>query len=206
MDGRIKLVVADDHKISVDGIKAIVSSNPSIEIVGEAYTGKQVMDLLEVLSPDVVLMDIEMPEMDGLEATKLIKNSYPDIKVLILSMHKSGKFVREAFKNGVDGYILKESGQEECLPAIKMIAAGGKYIGVGISMESDRAQVNEVVFSTREMEILELIAQGKTTKQISEELFITDNTVNTHRKNLFNKAEVHNVTELLNWARENGAL
>lgn len=202
----IKLLVADDHKIYVDGISALLKEQPTIELIGTAHSGRQTLDFLVDNRPDVVLLDIDMPDGDGLKTCAEIKARYPNIKVLMLSMHNGKRYVQTAFKNGADGYLLKESGQEECLPAIQMIAAGGQYKGKGVHDSAKGSGVDEVSLSPREMEVLALIAEGLTSKQMADRLFVTENTISHHRKNLHAKTGSNNATSLLAWALENGAL
>lgn len=207
MENKIRVVVADDHKITIDGIKSMISSNPNIEVVGEALTGKQVLAFLEQNEADIVLMDINMPEMDGIEATREITTRWPHVKVLMLSMHHENKFVRTAIDAGAKGYMLKEGGQMECITAIQAIAVGGTYFSPGVEKAfTSQYEETQIQLSQREIEVLELIAEGFSSKEIGDKLFISENTVNHHRKNLHSKTGSTKVAELISWARENGAL
>lgn len=203
----IRIVVADDHRITLDGIKSMVGGQEDISIVGEAINGNEVIERVEEHTPDVVLMDINMPQLDGIEATKKIKSRWPNVKVLILSMHSENKFVRTAIDAGANGYMLKEGGEFECITAVKAIAMGGSYFSPGLEKAfTDRWKDDQIHLSARELEVLNLLNEGMSSKEIGEKLFISENTVNHHRKNLHQKTDSTKVTELLSWARDNGAL
>lgn len=203
----IRILIADDHQITRDGLKSMIKENPNMEAVGEAVNGQQVVDFLSEKDADVVLMDINMPELDGIEATKVVTHRWPSVKVLILSMNKETKFIRSAVEAGAKGYMLKDGGLLEAATAIQAISIGGSYFSPGT--EDAFTQQNEEDFtnlSRREIDVLRLLGEGKSSKEIGDELFISEHTVNHHRKNLHAKTGSSKVTELLHWARENHIL
>lgn len=203
----IRVIIADDHRITLDGLKSMIADQSNIAVVGEALTGKAVVNLLEQHSADVVVMDINMPEMDGIEATRIISKRWPDVKILMLSMYRESKFVRTAIEAGARGYMLKEGGQLECITAIQAVAVGGTYFSPGVEKAfTSQPYEQQIQLSKRELEVLICLADGCSSKEIGDKLYISENTVNHHRKNLHAKTGATNVVELISWARENGAV
>jgi len=204
-----KIIIADDHKIFIEGLSSLISADDNISIVGTAEDGKQAFDLLQNNTIDIAVLDIEMPNIDGLDLTKKIKENFPDIKVLILTMHDEIGFIRKMMEAGVDGYILKNKGKEELITAIDMLNSGEDYFGEDIkntvmnSMKS-KDMVGEIILTKKEIEVLKLIANGDTASIIAEKLFITKDTVNTHRRNLISKTGVRNSVELTRFAIKSG--
>lgn len=209
----IKVLIVDDHQMFIDGLKAMLKDLDAIQVVGEASNGKAAIQYCEANPVDIVIMDVNMPEMDGIEATKLLCKSNPDLKVLGLSMHSDKHFIADLLKSGAKGYILKNTGKKELLDAIQTIYDGETYVSEEVNKillasfmkYSDKYQVNEKV-SDREFEVLDCIAKGLTTNEIAEKLFISKNTVETHRKNLLYKLKAKNTAELVNNAYQKGVI
>lgn len=208
---KVKVVIADDHQIVIDGLKSLLNQEESIEIVGEAQNGQEILSILEKTEVDLAVLDIEMPLLSGIETTKIIKEKYSNVKVLILSMYNTEKFVRSVIEIGADGYILKNKGKEELVLAIKYIVNGEEYFGREVEKifrTSQRKKDDEsknIKLTKREIEVLKLIAMGKTTPIISEELHIAHSTVETHRRNLIEKTGVNGGSKgLVRYAFEKG--
>lgn len=206
----IKLLLADDHGIIRDGIKLMLNKTSEFEIIGEANNGKEVVDYLEKHPDtiDVVLMDINMPEMNGIEATQIITDKYPKIKVLALTMHVEETYITNMLKAGALGYVLKESNKEDLIDAINTVAIGNKYYSNEVSvtlinslMNNGKTKTSEL--SDREIEVLTFIATGNTNNEIGEKLFISGRTVETHRRNILSKLEVKNTAEMIRYAIKN---
>ena len=198
---KIKIIVADDHQLFREGIIALLSKNDGLDIIGEAATTKELFELMEQDIPHVVLMDISMPETNGLDALKTAKEKYPEAKFIILTMHEEGQYVVKAVRNGAYSYLIKNVDEHELLTAIESVAVGKKYFNSEISqlMIGNMALQGESLkeLSEREMEVLELVSQGKTTKDIAEQLFVSTRTVDTHRVNMMKKLNVQNTAELI---------
>lgn len=208
---KIKVIIADDHKIVIDGLKSLLQLEETIEVVGEAYDGKQVLDILKNQKVDIAVLDIEMPFLSGIELTRIIKKDFPQVKVLILSMYNTEKFVHNVIEIGADGYILKNKGKEELVLAIKYIMDGDEYFGREVektyrmSQKKKYDEIKNVKLTKREIEVLKLIAAGDTTPIISEKLFIAHSTVETHRRNLIEKTGVRGGSKgLVKYAFEKG--
>lgn len=205
----IRIVIADDHEIVVEGLSSLFENEKDIVILGKAKNGSEVIPILQNHPVDVAVLDISMPEMDGIELTKFIKANFPKVKVLILTMHNEIGFIRRIIEAGAHGYILKNKGREELVNAIKSLYEGKEYLGEEVTktlFSSMRGtQVYGVIQLTkREKEVLKLIANGFTTPQISESLHIAASTVETHRRNLIEKTGVDNSKGLVKFAIKNG--
>ena len=205
----IKVLLADDHTIVRQGLKLILSSHPDLEVVGEAANGREVIDLAEKLKPDVILMDVAMPELNGIEATRRLHQISPRIKVLVLSMHKEAVYVREILKAGARGYILKDAIDTELVNAIQSVARGDGYISPAISgslLSDYRQNLTDPLdlLSTREREVLQLIAEGKTNKEVATRLNLSVYTVDSHRGKIMEKLNLHSAGELIRFAVKNG--
>lgn len=208
---KVKVIIADDHQIVIDGLKSLLVQEENIEVVGQALNGKEVLTILEKKEVDIVVLDIEMPLLSGIETTKIIKEKYPNIKVLILSMYNTEKFVHNVIEIGADGYILKNKGKEELVLAIKYISEGDEFFGREVektfrmSQKKKNDEAKNVKLTKREIDVLKLIAIGNTTPIISEKLFIAHSTVETHRRNLIEKTAVEGGSKgLVRYALENG--
>jgi DNA-binding NarL/FixJ family response regulator len=209
-----KIFLCDDHQLILDGLKNILREEPDLVFSGEANDGAQALKTLEILQPDLVLMDIDMPVMNGLEATQQIRKKYPNVKVMILTMHDEPSLVRKIMEIGANGYMLKNSDQSELVVAIKNVLAGSMHFPEEIL--NGKKPEKEEIFSIkpsdsvlisqlteREIEILKMIADGLSNKEIGDQLFISHRTVDTHRTNLMKKLDVHNIAGLIRFAIRN---
>ncbi|MEN3325156.1 response regulator transcription factor [Mariniflexile soesokkakense] len=202
---KIKILLVDDHRILRDGIRNVIEKNASMLVVGEAKDGREAIKLSNQLKPDVVIMDIAMDGLNGVEATRRIVQENPETRVIALSMHSNRRFIIGMFKAGAYGYLLKDCDSEELIKAIKTVAINQKYITQNISsvILSEIISVHqeeEVNLTAREKEILQLIAEGKSSKDIGEILFLSSKTVDSHRKNIMDKLELHSLQELTRYA------
>ncbi len=209
-----RILIVDDHKILREGLKALLSSDPGLEVVGEADDGLAAIKCAEILSPDLVLMDLSMPRMNGLDAIKEIKRGKPKIKILVLTVHKTDEYIHETLRVGADGYVLKDADRSELVGAIKHVITGKRYLSPGISekvidgylLGSSRLKTKTVwdSLTQREREILKLIAEGYKNKEIADYLCISLKTVEKHRANLMKKLNIHNAAGLTAYAMEKG--
>jgi DNA-binding NarL/FixJ family response regulator len=207
----IKLILADDHQVVIDGLRSILDLQEDIEVVDSFLNGKEVIDFLAEHEKeiDLVMLDINMPEMNGIETTRYIRNTFPDLKVLILSMHDTPEFIRNVINAGASGYVLKNADKQTLLGAIRKVASGKNFFSDDVVrniMDSykDDSRPRSVEITDREREILRLIAEGLTTNDIAEKLFISVHTVNTHRKNLLSKLDIKNTASLVRYAIDQG--
>lgn len=204
----LKIIIADDHQIVIDGLKSLLVQQSHIKVVGEAANGKEALDLIENTEVDIAVLDISMPEMNGVEAAKIIKKQYPEIKILILTMHDGSEFIHELIEIGANGYILKNRGTEEFVEALEMIANGEEYIKgqvLNTLLKAVRKPKSKTVqFTRREKDVLRLIVDEHTTSEISAKLNIANSTVETHRRNLIEKTGVKSSLGLVRYAIENG--
>jgi len=210
----IKVLLADDHKIFREGIIAMLRDEEQIQIVEEASTGKEVERILENTPIDVILLDIKMPEMNGMDTAKFIKERYPATKILVFSSFDEDRYIFKMIQIGISGYILKTISLSNLLTAIKTVANGDSYFSKEVSKKvvrqfsSSRTQKVGIgdQLTEREQEILKLVAKGLTNAEMGDMLFISPRTVDTHRRNLMQKLDLHNVMELTQYAREHGFL
>ncbi len=215
---KIKLLLVDDHKIIRDGIKALIGDKDNIEVVGEVASGQEAIDFLVKNAVDVVLMDINMPGMTGIETTKKILSKKPKKPiVLALSMHNEEAYIVDMLKNGASGYVLKESGREELIKAIQTVNQGKKYLSAEMSLQliddlingktpidsAKNEKSNLVNLTKRELEIVKQISNGGTSHEISQQLKISKRTVEAHKRNVFQKLEIKNSAALVKYAFEN---
>jgi len=205
----VKILLADDHKIVRDGIKLMLEPQAGIDVVDEAQNGKEVLNKLKDHVVDIVVMDINMPEMDGITATRKVKENYPDVKVLALTMSNDDLHIRQMIQAGASGYIMKSAGRKELREAIDSIMDGKHYFsdeatesimmdlvkGKGKSTDPDPIHITD-----RELEILELIVQEHTNQEIAEKLYISSRTVDAHRRNLLQKTGARNTAGLVKYA------
>lgn len=210
---KIKALIADDHRMFADGIISILAETDNIEVIGEAVNGKDAVALAKNLNPDIILMDVNMPELNGIEATRQIKKAVPNVKILMITMHNTREYIQQILSTGAEGYILKNTGRDELLNAIMTIMSGEMFYSAEVTdlvMKSYKEPMieekEEVKLSTRELEILKLISQEMTTAEIADTLFISHFTVDTHRKNLLNKLNVRNIAGLVKYAIKQGIL
>ncbi|MBN1818791.1 MAG: response regulator transcription factor [Sedimentisphaerales bacterium] len=208
----IKILLADDHAILRQGLKRSFESEEGFEVIGEAANGHETVQKVRELSPDIVVMDISMPDLNGIEATRQIRRDFPDTRIIGLSMHSSSRYVREMFRAGAKGYLLKDCPLEELTGAIRTVATGKTFISPSISHMliddyANGSKEEKTAFQTlsqREREVLQLIAEGNTTKQIGLKLHISPKTVEAHRRNIIQKVEIDNIAELTKYAIQEG--
>lgn len=213
---KIRVLLADDHTILRAGLRMMLDAQPDIEVVGEASDGKQALAEAQRLLPDLVLMDITMPEMNGIEATRQIKRSLDTTRVLILTMHENEEYLFQVLRAGASGYILKEAAGTELISAIRIVFSGRFYMSpsaqsmmVGDYLQRVRSGEERDSYSAlteREREILKLVAEGHTNNQIAERLFISPKTVDTHRTHIMDKLNLHSRAELVKYAIRRGLL
>lgn len=215
MKSPYKIVVADDHTILRQGLRALLSTDPDLEVVGEAEDGRTAVRSVATLSPDLLLMDLSMPRMNGMEAITEIKKRSPATKIVVLTVHKSEEYILSALKAGADGYVLKDAGHDELVRAVKNVLAGKRYLSPDISekviggyLEGKRALKTTPwdTLTQREREILKLIAEGYKNKEIAEHLIISLKTVGKHRSNLMRKMDLHNTAALTAFAMKKGII
>ncbi|RKE90829.1 response regulator [Ichthyenterobacterium magnum] len=201
----IRLAIAEDHQSLIDGIQLLLEYEDNITIVGTANDGEALLDIVEKKSPNVILTDIRMPKLDGIEATKQIKKKHPKIKILAFSMFDQTQAIEQMLAAGASGYILKNSALSEVLNAIVSVHQGNTYFDANIntnSLNSEASTKKKGLLTKRQIEILQLIAQGKTSREIAEELFIGITTVDTHRKNMVRILGLQGKGELMRYAIE----
>jgi DNA-binding NarL/FixJ family response regulator len=208
----MKLIIADDHQIMIDGLLSILSNYPDIKTIGVAKNGRQVLSLLDQELADIVLTDISMPEMDGLELTRSIKRRFPSVKVIALSMHGDAVHISEMIEAGVSGYMYKNASNKELIEALERVHDGGQYFSPEISAaimqmlndHSRKKQEDEKInLTNREREIIVLITKEYSNARIADELYISERTVETHRKNIYRKTSATSIVGLIKWAYEN---
>ena len=197
----ITLAIAEDHQALLDGMKLLFKNEPDIMIVGEANDGEALIKLVKSKRPSVVITDIRMPKCDGITATKIIKKKYPQIKVIAFSMFDQVDAIEQMRLAGASGYILKNSSLQTVLMAIRSVARNEPFFDNAINAK-DETSKETIKFSSREKEILRLIAEGKSTQEIADALEIGKSTVDTHRKNLIKKLDITGRTELIRFAVE----
>lgn len=214
MIDRIRVLIVDDHTIVRSGVRLLLEGEPDIDVVGEALDGEEALALVQSLQPNVVLMDIAMPVLDGLEATRQIKSKWPEVNVLVLTMHRTDDYFFEMLISGASGYVLKSAETGELINAVRVVAGGDVYLyptmarqlvrdyvsRVGGSLESD------LPLSPREREVMQLLAEGYSNKEIAERLVVSPSTVHTHRSNLMTKLGLSSRHELIRYARKVGLL
>ena len=214
MKKKYQIVIAEDHTILREGLCALLRADPDLEVIGEAEDGRKAIRCVEKLSPDLVLMDLSMPRMDGLTAIREIKKQYPGIRIIALTVHKTEEYVMQTLQAGVDGYILKDASSSELLMAIRKVLEGNHYLSAAISgkviegyLEGKKKLKIKSSWDTlteREKEILKLIAEGYKNREISEYLNISVKTTEKHRSNMMGKLGIHNTAALTAYAVDKG--
>jgi two-component system nitrate/nitrite response regulator NarL len=206
----IRVLLVDDHPLVLDGINACLSSESHIEVVGQANNGLEALELAEVLQPDVVLMDVTMPVMNGLEATRELKKRFPDYRVLILSMHENREYILQLIQSGAAGYVLKDVPSDELVKAIEIVHKGGTYFSSKASetlMKNSESGLSGVAsqqdLTKRERTVLKHLAEGDSNKDIARKLDISVRTVETHRQNIKQKLNIQTAAGLAKYAIEN---
>ena len=208
---KIRVLLADDHAILRKGIRMLINSHPDMEVVGEAKTGREAIDEARKLKPDVVVMDISMPELNGIEGTRQICEELTQTKVIGLSMHKDSVYVREILRAGARGYLLKDSEDDDLLRAIRAVSRGEAFLSPAISdavLTDYRKHVSNPVdlLTSREREVLTMIADGKTNKEIANALNLSVYTVESHRGSVMEKLNLHNTGDIVRFALRNGLI
>jgi DNA-binding NarL/FixJ family response regulator len=211
---KVRIVIAEDHTILREGLRSLLSSDPNFEIVGEAEDGREAIKCVEKFRPDLILTDLSMPRMNGMEAIKEIKRQSPKTKVLVLTIHKAEEYILATFRAGANGYLLKDSTHAELVMAVKKVLSGKQYISPEISekviegylegKKTLKSQTSWETLTQREREILKLIAEGYKNKEIAEDLCISVKTVEKHRANLMEKLDLHSIQALTAFAIERG--
>jgi two-component system response regulator NreC len=210
-NGTIKILLVDDHTLVRQGLKLILSAHSDLEVIGEAANGREAVELSQKLKPDVVLMDVAMPELNGIEATKRMVEANSRVRVLVLSMHKEPVYVREILRAGARGYILKDAIDTELLSAVRSVARGDGYVSPAVSgalLGDYRQNVTSPLdlLSGRERQVLQLIAEGKTNKEIATHLNLSVYTIDSHRGKVMEKLNLHSTGELVRFAMKQGLI
>lgn len=217
---KIRILLADDHELVRSGLMKLLETYKDLVVIGEAGDGVEAVDKTKSLNPDVLIIDLSMPKLSGIEATKIIRKECPEVAVLVLTMHQNEEYVYQIFKSGAGGYILKDAGKDDLATAIRTVAKGEKYFSSRISEimvngflrktstrgedSSSNIEGLDVALTKREKEVLALIAQGLNNQEISEKLFISPRTADTHRTNIMQKLDIHDVANLVKFAIEHG--
>jgi DNA-binding NarL/FixJ family response regulator len=208
-----RILLADDHALIRHGIRNLISNNPALEVIGEVGDGEELLEYLEKQIPDLLILDISMPKLTGIEAVGKVKKLYPNIKILMLTMHKNKQYFYHAMSAGADGYLMKEDSDEELLLAIKRIQNGKSYLSPYLSQDfaddvisayrNNRSSPFETL-TKREREVLNLVVEGHTSKIMAEMLHLSPRTIDHHRANLLRKFDMKNSVDLVNFAVRNG--
>ena len=214
MKEKVRIVLAEDHTILREGLRALLTADPNFEIIGEAADGRAAVRFVEKQIPDLILMDLSMPRMTGMDAIREIKKRYPQTKIIALTVHKTEEYLRTTLHAGADGYVLKDATRDELIMAIQSVLKGKTYLSPGVSgrviegyLEGKESQMPPStlgLLSQREREVLKLIAEGYKNKEIATDLCISLKTVEKHRANLMKKLDLHNAAALTAYAIEQG--
>ncbi len=209
----IRILIADDHGVLRAGLRALLSAEPELEVVDEASSGSEALTLASELQPDLILLDISMPDLGGIEATRRLKEILPNVRVLILTVHEDESLLQEAIQAGASGYIIKRAVESELIDAIRAVLRGDLYIHPAMtrallkemspSSSSNNNEAPVESLTPRETDVLRLIAQGYTNRQMADMLSISVRTVESHRSNLMGKLDLHSRVELVRYAKEN---
>ncbi|MFH2057131.1 MAG: response regulator transcription factor [bacterium] len=208
-----KILIADDHQLLIDGLKRLLAEHRGLEVVGVAKDGLEAVQLARNLAPDVALLDVSMPRLNGIDAARQILRENPKIRVIVLSMHSDRRFVQEALKNGALGYVLKESAFQEVVAAIRSVMKGNLYLSQSVNDQvlqdyikslRDSGGTVQPELSGREREVLQLLAEGKTTKQVAALLHVSAKTIESHRKQIMDKLGLRSIAELTKYAIRSG--
>lgn len=205
----IKIILVDDHKLLRDGLRNIIEQRSNMHIIGEASDGREAIKICSKLSPNVLVIDVAMPGLNGIEAATQIHKKHPDIKIIGLSMHSGKQFIQGMFKAGAFGYLLKDGDSDELITAITTVMKNKKYLSKDINQEflsllRKGENLVKAPLSSREKEVLQLIAEGKSSKEIGEILFLSPKTVDVHRNNIMKKIDLYTIPELTKYAIQKG--
>ena len=209
----IEIVLVDDHQVMLEGLRALLENETEMAVVGEATDGRAALELIEQTQPDIVILDVAMPELNGIDTARLIASKHPKVKMLALSMHPNQRYVAEMLQAGAAGYLLKSCAFDEMVQAIREVMGGGTYLSsqvarTVVSDYEDKVQAEPEgdlsVLSRRERQVLQLVAEGCSTKQIAKRLDVSVKTVDTHRQHIMNKLAIHSVAELTKYAIREG--
>lgn len=209
----ISILLADDHKIIRDGLKSLLDKQPDIVVLGEADNGREAVALAHQHRPNVIVLDVSMPDLNGMEAAEQLSSELPECKIIALSMHSDKRFVARMLKAGASAYLLKNSAFDELVDAIKCVLAGETFLSPLIANVVIRDYVANVapqqvsdaaLLSSRERQVLQLLAEGKSTKQIAGDLFVSVKTIESHRKNIMHKLQIYNLADLIKFAIREG--
>jgi len=214
MTRKIKIMIADDHTIVRQGMKKLLETYPELQVVGESQDGDETVELVKKLLPDIVIMDISMPGLNGLDATRQIKKRAPEVKILILTMHAEKEYIFKILQSGASGYLLKGSAIDELVTAIHAVDRGESYLSPPVSKSiiedyvgggaKSRSPMKSQPLTTREREVLQLIAEGHTSKSIATRLSLSSKTIETHRSHIMQKLNIHNAAGLIRYAIQRG--
>jgi len=208
---QIRILLADDHSVVRHGFRRILDAQEDMEVVGEVSNGREAVEQAGVLQPDVIIMDVTMPELNGIEATRRIAESVPRARVLALSMHRDSVYVREILRAGARGYLLKDSSEVDLIAAVRAVAQGEGYLSPSVSdavLSDYRKHVTNPIdmLTSREREVLQLVAEGKTNKEIATTLNLSVYTVEAHRGKIMEKLNLHSASEMVRFAIRNGLI
>ncbi|MEQ9229385.1 MAG: response regulator transcription factor [Cyclobacteriaceae bacterium] len=205
----MRIFLTDDHEILLDGLKKIINDEDDLEVAGSASTVQGTLDQLTRLHVDLLITDYNLPDDDGLALVRIVKRKYPELKIIVLSMHDEGHLVKEILKEGINGYVLKKDSHNELTDAIYAVKNGKVYLSSDVNtilMKGLHGEGEQKLLTDREREILKLISKEYTNRMIAEELFISERTVETHRKNIFRKTGTNNMVGLIKFAYANNLI
>jgi two-component system response regulator NreC len=212
----IRILIADDHRVLRTGLRLLLERQPGFQVVAEAADGRQTVDLVRTHTPQIVLLDIAMPNLNGIEAARQIHSHQPEVGIIILSMHADESYLLRALKSGARGYLLKDAGEEDVIQAVRAVNDGKAFFSPAISKLLVEDYVRQLqqqgiedlydLLTPREREITQLLAEGKTSKDIAAILFLSPYTVDTHRKTILQKLNVHSIPELILYAMRKGII
>ena len=205
----MKIFLTDDHAMLLGGLTKVLSTEDDFEVIGTATSAKETFEKLTRTTPDLLITDYNLPEEDGLSIVRKVKRKYPDVKIIVLSMHDESHLVQEILKEGINGYLLKKDSHTELISAVRAVADGKIFLSSDINsmlIQGLNGTPNQKLLTDREREILKLIAKEYTNRQMAEELFISERTVETHRKNIFRKTKTNNLVGLIKYAYANNLI
>jgi DNA-binding NarL/FixJ family response regulator len=204
----IRILIADDHQLFREGLVNLISRSSEMEIIGQAENGREVIEMAAELKPEVILMDIGMPEINGIDATRIIKKNHPNIKIVALSMHSDRQYIKGMLEAGASGYLLKNSTVDQAIEAVKLVNGGKKYLSTDITEalienylgKDKQSFIESTDLTQRELEILKLYAEGKETREIAKMLYLSVKTIGTHRQNILEKLGLRNTADMVKFA------